>query len=286
MLEVKNDLTEVDHDVPPPSVRRPTLRASYTWQSFSKMRHFMIDASRQAGKKNLICFHFDADVTHARRLMQRFKNLTGRSLSFTVFILCCFCKAVDEEKRMHAMRKGGRKLILFDDVDATVIIEKEVEGALQPVYYIVRRANCKSFFDIQREVRWAAKVRFEDMCSRLDRFFFTNVPRPLRDLTYWLHRRSPRLTKFFHGTTCITSVGMFGTGTVYMTPLIGSTSSLSVGTINTAFRPVSGRMKVREMLSLVLTLDHDIIDGAYATRFIMRLKALIDRGFALPAEDD
>ena len=187
---------------------------------------------------------------------------------------------------MHAMRLGKRQLVLFDDVDAAVIIEKEVDGALQPIHYIVRRANRKSFTEIQGEVRWAAATPFEEMYTRLDRIFFTRVPQFLRDLTYWLHRQSPRLTKMFHGTTCITSVGMFGSGSNYMMPLIGMTSSLSVGGIKPNYLPVDGRMEKREMLSLVLTLDHDIIDGAYAMRFITRLKDLIDRGFGLPATDD
>jgi pyruvate/2-oxoglutarate dehydrogenase complex dihydrolipoamide acyltransferase (E2) component len=44
---------------------------------------------------------------------------------------------------------------------------------------------------------------------------------------------------------------------------------------------VDGQIAIREYLSLTVSLDHDVIDGAPAARFVTRLKELIESGFGL-----
>jgi len=39
-----------------------------------------------------------------------------------------------------------------------------------------------------------------------------------------------------------------------------------------------GQIQIREVLSLTLTFDHDVVDGAPAARFASRLKELIESG--------
>jgi len=44
---------------------------------------------------------------------------------------------------------------------------------------------------------------------------------------------------------------------------------------------VDGRIEIREYLSMTLSFDHDIVDGAPAARFTHRLKELIESGYGL-----
>ena len=44
---------------------------------------------------------------------------------------------------------------------------------------------------------------------------------------------------------------------------------------------MDGHVAVREYLSLTISFDHDIIDGAPAARFTERLKELIESGYGL-----
>jgi hypothetical protein len=44
---------------------------------------------------------------------------------------------------------------------------------------------------------------------------------------------------------------------------------------------VDGQIALREYLSLTISFDHDIIDGAPAARFTERLKELIESGYGL-----
>jgi pyruvate/2-oxoglutarate dehydrogenase complex dihydrolipoamide acyltransferase (E2) component len=56
---------------------------------------------------------------------------------------------------------------------------------------------------------------------------------------------------------------------------------LVVGGIASKPAVVEGRIEPREILNLTVTFDHDIVDGAPATRFTRRLVELIESGYGL-----
>src|SRR5690242_17004608 len=70
----------------------------------------------------------EADVTEARALLREYKERTGEPLSFTVFLCACLGKGVDEQKDVQAFRLSGNRLLLFDDVDICIRIERELAG--------------------------------------------------------------------------------------------------------------------------------------------------------------
>jgi pyruvate/2-oxoglutarate dehydrogenase complex dihydrolipoamide acyltransferase (E2) component len=81
---------------------------------------------------------------------------------------------------------------------------------------------------------------------------------------------------------------VFGRGTAWGIPLTGYTLCVTVGGIARkpgVVRDSAGRqeerVEVREYLSLTVSLDHDLIDGAPAARFAARLKELIEGGVSL-----
>jgi pyruvate/2-oxoglutarate dehydrogenase complex dihydrolipoamide acyltransferase (E2) component len=57
--------------------------------------------------------------------------------------------------------------------------------------------------------------------------------------------------------------------------------TMMVGSI--AWKPavVAGQIEPREILNLTLLFDHDVVDGAPATRFTRQLIALIESGHGL-----
>jgi pyruvate/2-oxoglutarate dehydrogenase complex dihydrolipoamide acyltransferase (E2) component len=95
-------------------------------------------------------------------------------------------------------------------------------------------------------------------------------------------RRDPTMPVSMAGTVGITSVGMFGEGHSGwgLTPTAQSLA-LTVGSI--AWKPavVEGRIEPREILNLTVMFNHDVIDGAPATRFTRRLVELIESGYGL-----
>jgi pyruvate/2-oxoglutarate dehydrogenase complex dihydrolipoamide acyltransferase (E2) component len=87
--------------------------------------------------------------------------------------------------------------------------------------------------------------------------------------------------KKYWGTVGITAVGMFGKGAGWGIPPATPTLMITLGGIGEKPGVVDGHITMRDYLSLTISFDHDIIDGAPAARFTQRLKDLIESGYGL-----
>jgi pyruvate/2-oxoglutarate dehydrogenase complex dihydrolipoamide acyltransferase (E2) component len=88
------------------------------------------------------------------------------------------------------------------------------------------------------------------------------------------------------GTVGVSAVGMFGSGSGWgLAAPDGHTLCLIVGGIARKPAVVQDRIEPREMLSLTVAFDHDVVDGAPAARFTQRLKELIESGHGLGATE-
>ena len=87
--------------------------------------------------------------------------------------------------------------------------------------------------------------------------------------------------KKYRGTVELSAVGMFGKGSSWGIPPAGPTLTIIVGGIGEKAGVVDGHIATLEYLSMTISFDHDIIDGAPAARFTERLKDLIESGYGL-----
>jgi 2-oxoacid dehydrogenase/acyltransferase catalytic subunit len=102
-------------------------------------------------------------------------------------------------------------------------------------------------------------------------------------LLTWRGRTHPRLWKKNVGTVGITAVGMFENGAGWGIPIAPPTPlMMTVGGIGQKPGVVNGHIAIRDYLSLTLSFDHNMIDGAPAARFTEQLKELIESGYGLP----
>jgi pyruvate/2-oxoglutarate dehydrogenase complex dihydrolipoamide acyltransferase (E2) component len=204
------------------------------------------------------------------------KAITGESLSFTAFLIACLAQAVNEHKAMQAMRLGSKRLILFEHVDVLTYIER----GKAPMPYIIGAANHKTVREIHHEIR-AAQV--QDVAKAAVGFKLVQyLPTFLFRYFLWMLGRDPRQMKKYVGTVALSSVGMFGNGAGWGIPPASPPSLLiTVGGIGEKPGVVDGQIAIRDYLSLTISFDHDIIDGAPAARFTQRLKELIESGYGL-----
>jgi pyruvate/2-oxoglutarate dehydrogenase complex dihydrolipoamide acyltransferase (E2) component len=249
---------------------------------YSKLRRGLAVTLRSAQRKSKIHGLLEVDVTKAREYLREHKAQTGESLSFTAFIIVCLAQAVDENKSLHACQKGRKHLAIFDDVDVSTPIERDMAGQKQPIVYIIRAANTKTFLEIHQEIRHAQVKAVE---KAWEGWGFTFMPlvvfRIFWPLFWWIMGRSPRVQKKYGGTVGVTSVGMFGKGAGWGIPITEHTLDLTLGGIAEKPGVVDGQITIREYLSITLSFDHTIIDGAPAARFTERLKDLIESGYCL-----
>lgn len=84
-----------------------------------------------------------------------------------------------------------------------------------------------------------------------------------------------------YGTVLVSSLAMFGDGGGWGIPVPNQTLQLTLGGIARKPGVVEDRVEIREYLSITISFDHDIIDGAPAARFTQQLKELIESGEGL-----
>ena len=254
---------ESHQKIPFPKNRLPVLETLQTW-----------------ALKHPIHGLLEVDVTDVRQFIRDHKARTGESLSLTAFIIACVGRAVDENRAVHALRNCRRELVLFDDVDLTTIVEVTRREARYPVPLIVRAANRKTFQEIHEEIRAVQAAAGERPRSQRSgaRRLLRRLPGFVRRIFYRLVRQSPAWIKRNVGTVGLTAVGMFGRGGGWGIPLAVTPLFITIGGIGERPGVVDGQIAIREYMSLTVTFDHDVVDGAPAARFTSRLKELIEAG--------
>jgi pyruvate/2-oxoglutarate dehydrogenase complex dihydrolipoamide acyltransferase (E2) component len=250
--------------------------SDYQVVPYSKIRRVMAASFRSSHHIPMIHGLLEVDVSRAHTFLREYKANTGEALSFTAFLMVCLAKAVEEHKAVQASRKGRKHLILFEEVDVLTYIER----GTAPMPYIIRAANHKTVREIHQEIR-AAQV--QDVAQAAVGFKLVQyVPTLLFRFLLWMLGRDPQLRKKYVGTVGITAVGMFGKGAGWGIPPASPPSLwMTVGGIGEKPGIVDGQIAIRDYLSLTISFDHDIIDGAPAARFTQRLKELIESGYGL-----
>ncbi len=253
---------------------------NFTVEPFPPSRHAIVNAGRIAVRRHISHALIEIDVTAARHFIREHKAKTGESLSFTAFLIACLAHAIDENKHMHAYRNWRNQLVLFDDVDVSTLIETKVGHVALP--HVIRAANKKTFRDIHQEIRTvqATPAKSEQKSWLLDAAPY--VPALGHEVFYWLLFKNPQWLKQIAGTVIVTSVGMFGKGAGWGFGFLPMhTLGITVGGIAEKPGVVEGRVEIREYLCVTVSMDHDIIDGAPAARFVQRLKELVESGYGL-----
>jgi len=265
----------------------PGSRDGYTVVSFPKVRQIYIDSLYLGQRKHTVYGLIEADVTRARQFIREHKARTGETLSFTAFLIACVGRAVERNKYMHAYRNWRGQLVLFDDVDVTSMFEIEADGERIPLARVIRAANRRTYRQIHDEIRSIQEERQREKSLPYARFLwlYPLVPAFIRRLAYRVFLKNPHWIKRSIGTVQLTAVGMFGEGGGWAITRPFYTLAIAVGGISERPVMVDGRIEAREFLSITLSFDHDIVDGAPAARFTQRLKELVENGYGLLEPD-
>ena len=119
--------------------------------AYPKLRNFVLDVLAEGRRKHIAHVLLEADVGGLKERLAELRE-RGEPISLPSYIAKSFACAIAEDKRMQAYRLGRSRLVVFDDVDIAFIIEREWEGDLFPVFFIVRAAQRKTVYEIHREL--------------------------------------------------------------------------------------------------------------------------------------
>jgi pyruvate/2-oxoglutarate dehydrogenase complex dihydrolipoamide acyltransferase (E2) component len=259
---------------------------------YPSSRQLTFDVGQIGLAKHHVRALLEVDVTEARRLIKQNRH-SGRKLSFTAWLIKSIADCVALHPPVAGVNDAKRnKVLVFEDVDLSIVVEKDVNGARVPLPYVIRKADKKTLCAIQDEIE-AAKSQavggegdyvLGEERSALGMKFFVKLPGWLRlFLMRVLVLNHPQRVKDMMGTVMITTAGMVGHTRGWIMPFSMHPLCLAFGSLNEQATVYKGEIQKREILHLTVLIDHDVIDGVPAARFVDDLVKKLQAGFGLPA---
>jgi pyruvate/2-oxoglutarate dehydrogenase complex dihydrolipoamide acyltransferase (E2) component len=216
---------------------------------------------------------FQVDVSTARRVLAA-ADPPG---SMTAYVVACVGRAAADHPEVHAYRDWRGRLVEHRHVDVQVLIEVPSRQGPFGLVHIVRDADVRSVAEIGAEIR---AVKVEPKRTRNGRLLGTLAPAlgrvpGLYRAMYAVMSRSHRVHNAI-GTVQVTAVGMFadGGGFAIAPPSLASLAVV-VGGLSTSPVERDGRIEVIDLLDLTVSIDHNVVDGAPATRFAADLRRIM-----------
>ena len=255
---------------------------------FPASRLFTIDICQIGSRKHYVQALVELDVTKARDKIKELKQ-TKPGISFNAWLIKCVSEVCAEYKEIHGIRSGRRKTVVFDDVDISILVEREVNGKKVPLPYIIRKANTKSITDIHTEISnaqgqtisgegdYVLGGKWNDLVIK----GFCMLPGFVRRFTFKAALSNPKLVKQSMGTVAFTSLGMMGRFRGWVIPIGVHPLIFGIGSIHKAPSCIDGNIETREFLKVTMLVDHDVVDGAPAIRALSKLTRLIESGYGL-----
>lgn len=239
----------------------------YTVLPFSIERILVQDANRIGKRMPFIHALIDVDVTDVRKNIREIRKRYKQQLSLTAYLLYCFSTTIAEDKNIHACKSRKNTIFIFDEVDVFFPLEIK-QKVLKP--QIILSANTKNPFMIDKEIHIAKAEQKLVIDSR--KKFFLGLPTFIKDLFYNSWMKNPLKRKKYFGTAYFSAAGMFSRGLTWGIPIPMHTVGMFIGNIEMKTMQEKDVYSAREFLSITISVDHTIVDGADLGRFINSLK--------------
>jgi pyruvate dehydrogenase E2 component (dihydrolipoamide acetyltransferase) len=190
-----------------------------------------------------------ADATRLREYRQRRKPQGGLVPGYTELILSVVAKALRQHPLLNA-RWQDDAIVLCADVNVGVAVDTQA-GLIVPV------------------VRDADRLSIDQLAARL------------QELADRARARRLRADEMEGGTFTVTNLGMYGIDA--FTPIINLPECAVLGVGRVVSEPAvhEGQVVPRDRVTLSLTFDHRVVDGAPAARFLNDVRMLIEAGDGL-----
>jgi pyruvate/2-oxoglutarate dehydrogenase complex dihydrolipoamide acyltransferase (E2) component len=257
----------------------PARQRGTTSRPFPSSRRLVTAAVRAGRQMAPMIGLFQVDITLIRTLLAA----TDPPLSLTAYVVACVGRAAAKHPGIHAYRDWRGRLVEHHHVDVQVLIEVPTSQGPFGLVHVVRDADIRGVAEISAEIR---AVKRSPTATANGRLLSTvgralgRVPGLYRAM-YAVMSRSHRLREAI-GTVQVTALGMFadGGGFAIAPPTLASLA-IVVGGISTSAVDVGGRISMIDLLDLTVSIDHNVVDGAPATRFAADLRRIMEQATVL-----
>jgi len=258
--------------------------------NYPSSRQLTFDVGKIGKGKHYVTALLEVDVTDAWTTIRQSRR-AEKKISFSAWLIKVIADCVALHPHVAGINQVHRnRVIVFDDVDISIVVEKEVNGTLVPLPYVLRKVEQKSVFEIHDEIEAAKAQMVIDESgyvlgknsSALGLKIYTALPQWLRLILFraFVLNRSQQ-SKSAMGTVMITTVGMVGHTHGWIIPSTMHNLCLALGSLNEQPRVHKREIEKRSVLHMTVLIDHDAVDGMPAARFIDDLVVKLEAGYGL-----
>lgn len=224
----------------------------------------------------------ELDVTESRMKLRDAKR-AGAGVSFTGWIIKMIADTIDEHPEAAAYLSGRKKMVTFQDINISTMVERELEGKKVPLTLVIEKANEKKIEEISDEI---GRARIKNLSPKewvLGRTpgatmaLYALLPGFVRRFLWRWMQRHPRLAFRQMGNVMVTSLSMLGRTRGWFILKTVHPIAFGIGAVSRKPWVVGNEVKIREILQMTVLLDHDVIDGAPMVRFINALAGRIEK---------
>ncbi len=257
----------------------PARERGSTSRPFPSSRRLVTAAVRAGRRIAPMTGLFQVNITTARRMLAE----TDPPLSLTAYVVACVGRAAANHPEVHAYRDWRGRLVEHHHVDIQVLIEVPTDQGPFGLVHVIRDADIRSVAEISVEIR---AVKAHPSSTGNGRLLDTLAPTlgrlpGLYRAMYAVMSRSHRVHDAI-GTVQVTALGMFAAGGGFaIAPPSLASLAVVVGGINANPILVDGNIETLDLLDLTVTIDHNVVDGAPATRFAADLRQIMQRASVL-----
>ncbi len=254
----------------------------YSTQKIPKSRIATFDVFSVGLSKHHVAAMLEFDVTNARKKIKELRR-DGAKVSFNAWILKIIASNIAKHPEAAAYLKGKRKLVKFNNINISFLIEKVIEGKRVPLPLVIENCDTKSLTEITRNIEdsVAKFSKTSDIVinrkSSISERLYYYLPGFIRRWVWRIMLRSPKFVFAKMGNVSVTSVGMMGQINGWFMHKAVHPISFGIGSVLKKPVVVNDEIKVREILNATILLDHDVIDGAPMVRFIKDLTKTIEK---------
>lgn len=259
---------------------------NYKILKFPKTRIATFDVCAVGKMKHHVCFLLEIDVTDSRLKIKNLKK-QNRKISFTAWILKSISESIKNYQKAAGYLLDKRKIIVFNDINISIVIEKELENSKVPIPLVIEKTNEKTIEEITKEIVDAKSEKFTNKdivlkkkSTLLERMYY-NFPAFIRKMIWKYMLRHPKIAFKKMGNVVVSSIGMMGTIKGWFIHTAVHPISFGIGSILKKPLVIDDEIKIREALNITILIDHDVIDGVQMAQFVDELTQNIENGFGL-----
>ncbi|MDX9848348.1 MAG: 2-oxo acid dehydrogenase subunit E2 [Tenuifilaceae bacterium] len=261
--------------------------SNYKIHRFPNSRIASIDVCEIGKQKHHVTGLVEFDVTESRKKIRDYNKAHTNKISFNAWLISVIGFTVKKHESTCSYLIGKNKQIFFDDINISMLVEKEINGSKVPIPLIIEKANEASIDSIAKQINDARNIPLtgEDIViqrktRKLEKMYYS-LPKFLRRYFWRYLLKHPKLAFNRMGNVAFTSIGMMGKVNGWFIPISIHPICFGVSSIVKKPSVVKDKIEIREMLQMSILIDHDVIDGANMARFISDLSRNIENGLHL-----